>query len=454
MGDNKILFMTKRNFILLIIVLTIITVGLLGYFYATRNNVPPPNSGGINFISEFNPFSQTKPNTNQTGGDGTENTPTNNGPITENQSGNLLKVSSMPVSGFAIYQKERFKEVPVVIPEIVEGAPTPTETKPTTKPTPPPTEVVPAIRYVARASSNIFETFADKIEERQFSTTIIPRIYEAFFGGKAESVVMRYLKADDKTISTFTGSLPKEVLGGDTTNNNEVKGSFLPENISDMSVSPDGSKVFYLLDMGDGVVGVTAGILGTTKIQMFDSPFTEWLSQWPASKMITLTTKPSYSVPGYMYAINPDKKDFIRIIGNINGLTTLTNPSGKLVLYGNSNLSLSIYNIETGEIVVLPIQTMPEKCVWNKTSTFIYCAVPKFINSGLYPDMWYQGEVSFSDDIWKIDVQSGSGSLIMDATISGTGESIDGTKLALDEAETFLLFVNKIDSYLWELKLK
>ena len=89
---------------------------------------------------------------------------------------------------------------------------------------------MPALRYVARATGNIYETFADKIEEQKFSGTVIPQIYEALFGNKGQSVIMRYLKGDGRTIETFVSNLPKELLGADTTVVNEIKGSFLPEN--------------------------------------------------------------------------------------------------------------------------------------------------------------------------------------------------------------------------------
>jgi hypothetical protein len=80
--------------------------------------------------------------------------------------------------------------------------------------------------------------------------------------------------------------------------------------------------------------------------------------------------------------------------------------------------------------------------------------VPKSIDSNQYPDAWYQGEVSFSDAIWKIDPQTGNATLLVDpATVSG-GEEIDGIKLALDSGENYLFFVNKKDSYLWEFSLK
>ena len=59
---------------------------------------------------------------------------------------------------------------------------------------------------------------------------------------------MRYLNDDGKTIETFIGSLPKEILGQDTMTDNEIKGSFLPENITNINISPDTSRLFYLFN--------------------------------------------------------------------------------------------------------------------------------------------------------------------------------------------------------------
>ena len=152
-------------------------------------------------------------------------------------------------------------------------------------------EFSPALRYVNKATGNIYQTFADKIDERKFSSTTIPKVYEALFGNKGESVIMRYLKTDprqgeagNQTIETFVGTLPKEYLGADSIGTSEITGSFLPENISDISVSPDALKIFYLFDIGDSVVGVTFTLQTNTKVQVFDSPFTEWLSFGPITK--------------------------------------------------------------------------------------------------------------------------------------------------------------------------
>ncbi len=461
--------MQKRNFTLLIIILiAILAVGLgFFYFYNTNQIATTAGSPGSNFVSKFFPFFKSTPAPVEptAPADVSGFQPA---PVVEAPKLKLTKVSSMPIAGFGIFMKERFKELPVVVPVVAPvditvpvvttttstTKKTTTKTKTPVKPTSPPTEFVPAVRYVERATGNIYQTFADKIEERKFTTTIIPIIYEAHFGNKGESVIMRYLKTDDRTIETFTGSLPKEVLGADTTGENQIKGSFFPENISDLSMSADTLKLFYFFNIGDGTVGITSGSLGDKKSQVFNSPFTEWLSQWPNTKMITLTTKPSATVPGYMYAVDPNKKDFNKILGNINGLTTLTSPNGKLVLYSNNNLALSIYSLDSRSSNPLGLKTLPEKCVWGKNSDSLYCSVPKFVDQLAYPDVWYQGQVSFSDQIWKINVTNNNASLILDPASTIGGEDMDGIKLALDDGENYLFFVNKNNSYLWKLNLK
>lgn len=441
--------MSKRNLILLVIVLGILAIFAFIFFYLYQPKDKEGSSPGINFFANFLPFGKN----DDTPPAKVENPVDISGyeikPEIEKRRAKLIKVSSFPVAGFGVFMKERYKEVADPVPT-TEDAINPIKIKPT----PPTTEFIPTLRYANRATGNIYQTFADKIDERQFSPVFVPKVYEAYFGNKGESVIMRYLKEDNKTIETFVGSLPKELLGADGAGINEMKNSFLPENISDISISPDASKIFYMFEVSDNVMGVTLSLQTGTKIQIFDSPFTEWLSFWPNNKMVTVTTKPSSNIPGFMYAINPERKDFIKILGGINGLTTLASGDGKIVLYSDNNLSLSVFDTNSKNSELLGVKTLSEKCIWGKNSNVVYCAVPKFIEQGRYPDSWYQGEVSFSDEIWKIDVASGNTSMILDPLSLEEGESVDAIKLGLDENEDYLFFINKKDSYLWEFSLK
>ncbi len=441
--------MSKRNVILLIIILVLLAGGFLGYLYTHQPAAPTTgDTGGTNFFANFNPFGKrtvTTP-TGQNPADVSGYTPGNTQGA---QYGKLKKISSMPVAGYGLFAKERYKE-------FTAPAPVADTTTPTAAVTPvaPSTEFATAVRYVAQATGNIYETFADNLDERRFSTITVPKVHEAYFGNGGQSVVMRYLKADNKTIATYIGALPKELLGGDTVSIDQVNGNFLPDNITDVSISSDTSKIFYLFNSGENTIGTTAGVLGDAKTQVFDSPFNEWLTQWPNTSVITLTTKPSGGVPGYMYAVNPVKKDFNKILGGINGLTTLTAPDGKSVLYGDNNLNLVVYNTDTGNTMPIGVKTLPEKCVWDSGSHALFCAVPRNIDQALYPDSWYMGEASFSDQIWEIDTDTGATTMVLDPMSIENGEDMDAIKLDLDSNENYLFFINKKDSTLWEFNLK
>ena len=219
--------MSRRNFILLIIVLIIVSTLFLLFFYFSQSlNQGNGNEESPGIFSNLNPFkgiTDVSPGADIPPGSDDEDTA-----IKEDiENRKLMKVSTMPIAGFAVFQKEKTEK-----------------------------EFVPMLRYVDRATGNIYQTFVDKIQEKRFSNTIIPKVYEAFFGNNGEVVIMRYLKKDEKTIQTFIGNLPQETLEEDTTGKQKIEGSFLPENISTLSLSPDTTKVFYLLNTNNTVLGV------------------------------------------------------------------------------------------------------------------------------------------------------------------------------------------------------
>lgn len=442
--------MTKRNFILLIILITIILLVIAVSFLGNDGKILNPETNEEisltendkpGFLANFLPFGKNKNNEN--------NTQNTNEIIQEEfidlDKVQLAKISSLPISGYGIFLKERFSFVPTVVP----GENTSTGE---VIPVAPPTELVSVLRYAAKSTGNIYQTFIDETEERKVTESIIPKLVETYFGDGGESVIMRYIKNDGQTIMTFAGKIPGDILGGDSSENT-VAGSFLPENIIDMAVSPLSDKIFYLSKIGNNVLGTTSSPLGIQKIQIFDSAYTEWLTGWPNENVITLTTKASSFSPGFMYTLNPNSTEFKKILGNINGLTTLTSPNGNLVLYGNNKMDMFVYNQNTNRVTKLKTKTLPEKCVWANDSLKIYCFVPQEIITASYPDSWYQGEISFSDTIWGIDTQTGDELSIVIPENIGVLEEFDGIKPTLDQENNNLFFINKKDSYLWRLKL-
>jgi hypothetical protein len=318
------------------------------------------------------------------------------------------------------------------------------KTKKVTKITPPAPkfEKVDAIRYVERATGHIYEMYLDNKVIGKISNSTIPTIYEAILGNNSSSVVYRYLDSDNQTINTFTAT-----LGG-------TKGEFLQANITDITTSPDKTKFFYLVNNTNGVTGIIKSFTDTKRSQVFTSPFTEWLSQWVGDKTIYLTTKASSRFNGSMFSLNITNGVLTKVFGNIPGLTTLSNHKGSMVIYStalSSGPKLGLFDIGKHTGNYLSDYGLPEKCVWGDDDVYIYCAIPNNISGSDYPDLWYQGLVSFDDHFVKINSSTGLSSFIAD---SSEGETVDATELFLDKNENTLFFINKKDYTLWSIDLK
>ncbi len=111
----------------------------------------------------------------------------------------------------------------------------------------------------------------------------------------------------------------------------------------------------------------------------------------------------------------------------------------------------NVLDMSVHAATVLPLATLAQKCAWTPDSRAVYCAVPSSL-SGTLPDDWYQGAVSFSDRIWKIDLTTRVATLVVDpAQVANT--KIDAVALTLDSQADVLVFMNKIDGSLWSYDL-
>ena len=327
------------------------------------------------------------------------------------------------------------------------------------------------IRYIQRADGNIFETKTDTLAVNRISNKTIPKIYEAIWGNAGDAVITRQLKDDNETIESFAAKLsPLETRfltgqagnaspanGGASSTERELSGVYLPQKISVLTISPDKSKMFYLYPTNGGIGGIFAGADGSKKTLIFESALSEWLASFADNKTIVLTTKPSAGAKGFAYFLNTNAGEIRKIVGGIAGLTILVSPDKKLALYSESSggsFRTKIYNLIENSAGDFELQTLPEKCVWSRNEpVVVFCAVPTTLPTGDYPDSWYQGRVVFSDDIWKINTATGETSrLISPETF--INKTIDVINPLLNESESFLLFMNKIDLTPWVLDIR
>lgn len=438
------------------------------YLFSKKSTTNSSGSqSGYNFFSSFSNGKQPDTSTESTNTDG--DTQENNTP-TEEQPSEQVKIKLHKLTDFAVSGATYFEDIrPLPIDEIpvvggTEPAPALTETplaggekalgntikKPIVQNKKvvevkniPKVEIVPSLKYVEKVTGHIYQMYLDTKTVSKVSNSTIPAIYEALFDGKALSVIYRYLSEDNKTISSYLAT-----LGGD-------KGEFLPSNIIDLSLSPDKSQFFYITKNVNGVVGTIRSFGETKRNQVFNSPYSEWLSQWVTPSNIFLTTKASSSVMGNLFSLNTANGTMKKVFGGVLGLTTLANADGSMVLYSASNNSgpeLGIFNVSSHTTINLGINSLPEKCVWGGDNIYVYCAIPNTIN-GDQPDSWYQGLTSFDDTFLKINSKTGELTRITDMDSMG-GEYIDATHLFLDKLNTELYFINKKDGTLWSLDLE
>ncbi len=331
------------------------------------------------------------------------------------------------------------------------------------------------VRYIARENGYVYEVDPQTGASTQLTNTTIPRIYEAFWGNSGNSVVIRYLTRDQlsrqdviKTRLTDLALPVADPNGTSTSALGSLTGSgndFLPDNISTVSISPDGTHLFYLLPVTDGVSGTSVSIATRAAKEVLRSSFSEWLPQILNNGTIILTTKASASVPGFSYLYNPLDKTFSRLVREKDGLTTLAEQNGKRLIYSENisgNTTLSLYDTkgfesDEGDVVhtePLQLATIPEKCAWSNNSVRIYCGAFTSTPRVEIPDSWYQGVVSFSDTFWTINTDTSEITFLSDPVKENSaGHTFDVFMPFTGGDENHFFFVDKNDATLWSMHI-
>ncbi len=438
---------------LIILISVVALVGIMGFLLLAGKNVSPEKQTPAEKVAvsfrQFLPLGGEKTPTENNVPPGSENENPAVTPSTPTDMASLpllRQVSTLPIAGAISFLDTR--EIPTLPTMAVE---TPTDAS-STATSLPKTEQVLAVRYVESTTGYIYQKFIDETKEARITSTVIPEVYESDFFNK-DSLIYRYLGSDN-SIKTYYASIQSAPSDGTPQSSapSELKGMFYHDNIPWLSVSQLSGKVFYFEPLPDGTVNALMSLPdGSKKTLLWNSAFTQWIPSWVGQKNIGLLTASSAQAPGFLYALDTEKKSISRVLGDIVGLDASISPDTKNVLYSkpqNTSMETGMFERASGTNFTLGINTLPEKCVWTKDSTEVYCGVPNFIESGQYPDKWYRGETSFDDTFWKIDTASKYASKIFDPE-----SGVDAENLFLSPDETYLFFTNKKDKTLWVLDL-
>ncbi len=320
------------------------------------------------------------------------------------------------------------------------------------------------VRLMDNTNGKIYETRIGSSSVTWLATVRIPtgKVEEATWTRKGDAFYMRYANSNEDIETVYT-ALSKRKAASTTTSGGDVtfapydtKTSFLPKNILQLATGDSTTPLFYLLKQSTGVLGVIADQENKKPKTIFTSPTSEWLAMWPNAN-VHLVTKPSGTFIGTQFTLNPTTGALSRISGDVFGLTALANAKGDTyIVSGNEkeNLGTGIYSTKSGNLSYFPATTMAEKCVWGiKNPTIAYCAAPKNLSGGTYPDIWYQGRISFNDTLVRINTETNDTQTILDPESQSIIQKADMIDLQIDKSDQFISFRNKIDGTLWILRI-
>lgn len=416
-----------RRVFFFVIIITLIGGGV--YFYIQKKNTAT-NTPIEQGFKEFFPLG-TKPS--GTSSQETLNQNNNTSSQEQSQKDSIFKqITKRSVAGYTVFSKIKTISIPNENPKI----------KPKTE-----TVLEHVVRYVSRQSGFVYEIKND-LAPLQISNVFIPNIYEAFFVNNNNTAILRFLQGDQTTVGTYSVPIPEENPDGTRT---QKPGTFFPNNILTTTTSPDTKELVQLIPGKTTTTILISDAINGKRKELVTSPLKEWLLSWVQPKTIYAQTKASGTVEGYLYKIDTTEKKMRRVLGNIRGLTTSISPSGLYILYSestNTGFLTKIFNTKTGSVQVLDIPILPEKCVWLKNEDII-CAGGGVVPEGTYPDVWYAGLASFSDQLFHIYTKNN----VFDIIYKNTQESFDMTQLQIDESRNLLFFIDKTTGYLWQVSL-
>lgn len=280
-----------------------------------------------------------------------------------------------------------------------------------------------AVRFVEKGTGNVYEAKSDSNTITRLTNTTIPKIVRAFWLPNGSGFLAQTIIPESEIIETSFVKLNKNAASTSVESLTPFSTTIgkLPTGIKEIAISPDGSKIFYYTVSGSSNWFISNPD-GTSVTSVMSHSLTEWLPKWTSANSITMNTKGSSNALSYSYSFDVGGKTLKKIGVNETGISSQTN-------------------------------TLAEKCVQTKDKNpTLYCAVPSQLPAGNYPDAWYKGLVSTEDFIEKVDLNNDIFFGVADLT-DLSGQKIDVVDPSLSPDGSHLIFRNKIDGYLWLLRI-
>ncbi len=302
------------------------------------------------------------------------------------------------------------------------------------------------VKYYSANNGYIFESDFDGAQLARISSNALPGLLDALWSPSKNKVITLFEKDNLLKKYLYDYQTQKSIL--------------LDQNIRDLTWSPTKDRIayqYYNSQTEDNNISI-ANPDGSQWTNLIQTRMKNLIIKWPVEEKLSLMTRPSGLAQSVLYTLDLIDNDFKKVIDQTYGLTVLWSPLGDKILfsetdYQGKNLKLKIADLTKQTIAQLNFTTLPEKCVWSQDNRTLFCAIPQNIpNSAVLPDDYYKGSVSFSDEFWRISLDTERAVQISESQNEKTSV-YDAIQLLLSPQEDYLLFINQKDGWLYSLKL-
>ncbi len=299
------------------------------------------------------------------------------------------------------------------------------------------------VRYMEKGTGNIFEIALDSGVETRISNQTIPYVVEAIWARTGDQVVFSTEIAGTRG-KTYFGTLTVNDAG-ETIFDAEVSSDMMDNS----AFSNDGDFLFYSeRDTAGGTTGFVRAKKTGIATPLFSLPFSESVVLWDtgtASSTHYAFSKPALGYQGYLYEIDMDGT--LTKIDSGLALSALRHDNYLIVNKnsGKGPYSLLI-NTDGGPSRFLSIETLTEKCDGN--GDIFWCGASASAQVTTFPIDWYQGAISYADQLWRVDARTGDARMVTDPEPISR-EQLDVENPQVADGGTSVIFRNKRNDSLW-----
>jgi hypothetical protein len=301
------------------------------------------------------------------------------------------------------------------------------------------------IQYYSKETGMLSQMNLDGSGDKKLSPKSLPNLANVIWAPNGAKAILETRQSDGSSYDYYNRAEDKiiPIKNIDTIvwqNINKIFYKYYDTKTQDRSLniaSPDGSDWLKITD------------IAYKKADLAPIPKSGLVSIWNSADALTETLFESVAIAGGERKSLFTGKFGADYLWNGNGDTFLISHSDQK---GGAKIQLAIANEQGGEYRNLSIGTFVSKCVWSNDNVTVFCAVPDTISGNVVlPNDYNTGKVKTKDSFWKINTKTGEKSSLVNPAKIPT--EIDASNLFINDQETMLIFLNKLDNKLYKLEL-